>query len=265
RTEADGDAPAYRRRSRHRARRLWAGLLAEEGDLEPLSKAAEGLARRARPPRHLRRGGAQPRRRPDARRARGRRRRARARRRARPRRHRARLPAEPHRGAAQPDAARRPAGDPRRRQHADADRALRHAARPVAARAGGRVPRPAHDAGRGEGRPPAGDADRADDPFHPADPAHRADRPRRHPDLSHLPPLTAPRAGSAGAESTRRLPSPGRRATPEVTREPTTRFPRTPLTHNILMTQLPYAGHLQGGCPDLVAWSAVIYDGKYRT
>ena len=60
-------------------------------------------------------------------------------------------------------------------------RTLRHAARPGAARLGAGMPRPAHERGGEEGRRPAAQADRADDPVLPAGADRRHPRPRRHP------------------------------------------------------------------------------------
>ena len=73
-----------------------------------------------------------------------------------------------------------PAVGPRRGEHPAPDREVRYAAVAVAARAGQRVPRPAHAQGRGEGGPAARDPHGADDRLHPADPVHRPDRPGDH-------------------------------------------------------------------------------------
>ncbi len=62
---------------------------------------------------------------------------------------------------------------------ADPGRALRHAARHRAARAGAGKPRHAHERGREEGRRPAAEADRADDPVLPAGAVRRHPRPGR--------------------------------------------------------------------------------------
>ena len=64
---------------------------------------------------------------------------------------RAGLPARAPAGAAQSQPPHQPALDPGRREHADADREVRHAAVAVAARAGQRVPRSAAAEGGGEG------------------------------------------------------------------------------------------------------------------
>jgi hypothetical protein len=80
-------------------------------------------------------------------------------------------------GAAQSQPTDQPAVDPGRGEHAAADREVRHAAVPVVARPGQRVPRSAAAQGRGEGRSPARDADRADDRVHPPGAVHRPGRP----------------------------------------------------------------------------------------
>ena len=117
---------------------------------------------------------------------------------------RARFPARSSPGADQSQPAHQSALDPWRREHPAADRKIRHAAVPVAARPGQRVPRPTDAQGRGEGSPPAGDPDRADDRVHPADAVHRADRTGHHQRDGHAarPQLiTRPRTGGQTDQS----------------------------------------------------------------
>jgi hypothetical protein len=116
------------------------------------------------------------------------------RRRDRADRRRARLPAGTASGLGQPVEALPAAGGTRDRQHPAADGEVRNAARQRPAGACRRVPRGADAQGRGQGRPAAGVADRADDRIHHAVAVHRHHRAGgdRDPRQFHQPVAPAP-------------------------------------------------------------------------